>query len=151
MAVHPLAYSRVDIPATAAFPNGRSAPRPVLTVGLVNGTSRITCYAIIDSGADHCVFPRSFMQPLGLDPLTAPVELSSGVGSANVPIHYANISIDLQGLIEFPAYAGFTTGLDQQGYGLLGQIGFFDRFNVGFRLNEGNCYIEIPDPPQQNP
>jgi hypothetical protein len=86
------------------------------------------------------------MQPLGLDPLAAPIELTSGVGSSNLPTHFANISIDMQGIIEFPLYAGFTTGLDHLGYGLLGQNGFFDRFNVSFRLCDQLCYIEVPDP-----
>jgi hypothetical protein len=90
------------------------------------------------------------MRPLGLNPADAPIELSSGMGSGNVPIHFADITIDLQGIIEFPVYGGFTAGLDPQGHGLLGQIGFFDRFNIGFRLSQGNCYIEIPESPQRN-
>ena len=85
------------------------------------------------------------MQPLGLDALLAPIEMTTGVGAASVPTHFANINIDMQGVITFPVYAGFTIGLEQMGLGLLGQIGFFDRFNVGFRLMESICYIEIPD------
>ena len=100
---------------------------------------------MIDSGADHCVFPRSFMKSLGIDPLTAPVEMTSGVGTEGVPTHFANITIDLQGLIRFPVLAGFTSGLDPLALGLLGQVGFFDRFNLGFRLSEKTCLIEIPD------
>jgi hypothetical protein len=53
-------------------------------------------------------FPRSFMHPLGLDLLTAPLEMTIGVGSTNVPTHFANIDIDLQGVIRFPVYAGST-------------------------------------------
>jgi hypothetical protein len=148
VSVHPLAYTEYIIAANPAFPQGRIAFRPVLKLTLVNGAQRVSCYAIVDSGADHCVFPRVFMQPLGLDALVAPIELSAGMGSANVPTHFVNISIDLQGIIEFPVYAGFTSGLDPLGYGLLGQTGFFDRFNIAFRLGQKTCYIEIPDPPQ---
>ena len=110
---------------------------------MVNGPLTLTCYAIIDSGADHCVFPRSFMQPLGIDALGAPVEMTTGVGST-VPTNFANITIDMQGVVQFPVYAGFTTGLDAWGSGLLGQVGFFDRFNIHFRLAESRCYIEVP-------
>jgi len=145
VAVYPVAYSFFKLPATAAFPRGHVAPRPVLQVSLVNGRKSFDCYAIIDSGADHCVFPQSFMAHLGLDPLLATVALTSGLGSTNVPTHFAAISIDLQGIVEFPVYAGFTAGLDQLGYGLLGQTGFFDRFNVGFRLSDKTCYIEVPE------
>ena len=51
----------------------------------------------------------------------------------------------MQGVIKFPVYADFTTGLDPWGLGLLGQVGFFDRFNIGFRLGPDKaCYIEVP-------
>lgn len=105
---------------------------------------RLSCYAIVDSGADHCVFPRSFMQPLGLDPLVAPVERISGVGSSDVPTHFADVTIDLQGLVQFPVYAGFTSGLDQTGVGLLGQTGFFERFKITFDYSKKMYSIEIP-------
>jgi hypothetical protein len=52
------------------------------------------------------------------------------VGSSDVPTHFANVTIDLQGLVQFPVYAGFTSGLDQTGVGLLGQTGFFERFKI---------------------
>ena len=144
MAVHPLAYRNYNIPASAAFPSGRIAPRPVLKVRLTSAGRQLSCYGIIDSGADHCVFPRSFMQPLGLDPLVSPIELTAGLGSVNVPTHFANITLDVQGISEIPIYAGFTAGLEPWGVGLLGQTGFFDRFNIHFKLAEGLCYIEVP-------
>lgn len=144
MAVHPLAYSYIPISPNPAFPNGRTAARPLLKLTLVNGAKQLSCYAIIDSGADHCVFPRSFMAPLGLDALTTPIELTAGVGSTSVPTHFSNIEIDMQGIIKFPLYAGFTVGLEAMGLGLLGQSRFFDRFNVHFRQAEGICLIEVP-------
>jgi hypothetical protein len=146
--VYPVAYSFFRLPATAAFPQGHVAPRPILQITLVNGSKSFDCTAIMDSGADHCVFPRSFMAFLGLDPLLARVALTSGLGSTSVPTYFTPISIDLQGIVQFPVYAGFTAGLEQLGFGLLGQTGFFDRFNVGFRLSQKTCYIEVPDPPK---
>jgi hypothetical protein len=71
------------------------------------------------------------MQPLGLDPLAAPVDMTSGVGSTNVPTHFVDVTLDF-GPTQFSVYAGFTTGLDQIGIGLLGQSGFFDRHKVTF-------------------
>jgi hypothetical protein len=100
---------------------------------------------MIDSGADHCVFPYKFMEFLGIDSRSAPVEMTRGVGTASVPTHFGNVTVDLQGLIQFPVFAGFTAGLDSLALGLLGQVGFFDRFNLGFRLSEKTCLIEIPN------
>ena len=70
--------------------------------------------------------------------------MTIGVSSASVPTHFASIALDIQGVVQFPVYAGFTSGLEAMGVGLLGQTGFFDRFNVAFKLSEKNCYIEIP-------
>jgi hypothetical protein len=73
------------------------------------------------------------MQQLGLDPLTAPVEMTAGVG-ANNPTHFCNVTLDLQGVVQIPVYAGFTTGMDQLGIGLLGQSGFFEAFKITFDI-----------------
>jgi Aspartyl protease len=129
--IHTIRYAKFAVPSTPAFPNGRTAERPVVRVALQNGTLRLSCYAIVDSGADHCVFPRSFMQTLGLDPLTSPVEITSGVGNPSVPTHFAQVTLDL-GVAQLPMYVGFTTGMDQLGLGLLGQTGFFESFKVTF-------------------
>ncbi len=144
MAAYAIPYVEITVPPTPAFPSGRLVRRPVLFLALRSGAHRLSCYAIVDSGADHCVFPRSFMGPLGLDPLVAPVERISGVGSSNVPTHFANVTIDLQGLVQFPVYAGFTSGLDQTGVGLLGQTGFFERFKITFDYSKKMYSIEIP-------
>jgi len=118
--------------------------RPVLSLTLVNGKNRLSCRAIVDSGADHCIFPRAFMQPLGLDPLTSPVEGTSGVGSTNIPTHFSKIVIDLQGAVQIPVYAGFTPGMDQLGIGLLGQAGFFEAFRITFDYVSRLYYLEVP-------
>jgi hypothetical protein len=121
---------------------GRVALRPVLKLTIVAGQRQLSCYAVVDSGADHCVFPRQFLQTLGLDPLLAPSEPISGVGSSGISAHFFNLAIDLQGLVQFPVYVGFTTGLDEIGLGLLGQNGFFDRFHIHFKLSQRIYEIE---------
>lgn len=108
------------------------------------GKQRLSCYAIVDSGSDHCVFPRQFLQMLGLDPLSAPRETIAGVGGTSVPAHFFNVEIDLQGVIRFQVYAGFTSGLDEIGLGLLGQAGFFEKFHVRFKLSQRIYEIEAP-------
>ena len=47
-------------------------------------------------------------------------------------------------MAKIPLYAGFTTRLEQIGYGLLGQAGFFDRFNITFKHSQGIFQIEVP-------
>jgi hypothetical protein len=113
-----------------------------MRMALVAGSRRLSCYAVVDSGSDHCIFPAQFLRMLDLDPLASPMETISGVASAGVPTHFFNLEIDLQGVVRFPVYAGFTTGLDDLGLGLLGQNGFFDRFHVHFKLPQRIYEIE---------
>jgi hypothetical protein len=113
-----------------------------MRMALVAGLRRLSCYAVVDSGSDHCVFPVQFLRMLDLNPLASPMETISGVASAGVPTHYFHVEIDLQGMVRFPVYAGFTTGLDALGLGILGQNGFFDRFHVHFKLPQRIYEIE---------
>jgi hypothetical protein len=138
-----IAYQQMQAPASPAFPKGRLIKRPFLVAKLRNQQNELNCFAIVDSGADHCVFPRSFMQPLGLDPLIAPVDMTSGLGSNSVPTHYSNVTLDL-GIMNFQVYAGFTAGMDQHGIGLLGQQGFFDKFKISFDYTNAQFVLEIP-------
>jgi len=113
---------------------------------LANGQQTVACYAIVDSGADNCVFPLTFVQPLGLDPLLTSAESTSGVGSYAVPTFFWDIVVHLHGTpISFPGRAGFTDGPNRIGLGLLGQDGFFNRFGVRFDLCRSASFeIEVP-------
>lgn len=139
-------YTNFPHPSTPAFPAGRIATRPIVRVALTHGTESLDGYAIIDSGADVCTFPLSFARQLGLDPLTTVSEGVSGIGGA-ASSYYWKLEIALPDLAikPFPLYAGFTEGLDALGLGLLGQLGFFDRFDVRFNLKQGEFSVDIPD------
>lgn len=114
-----------------------------MRVDLVNGSARQPCYAIVDSGADHCTFPLSFALQLGLDPLAGSVSSIVGVGDGAVPSFYWPLKIEFPGVVTFDVYAAFTTGLDGIGMGLLGQAGFFDRVKVVFDHQASLFYVEI--------
>lgn len=104
--------------------------------------NRMRCIVCLDTGADHCVFPAAFALSLGIDLLTLKKQLTGGVGSTANPTYYTNLEITLGGGIQFKSYVGFTPALDAQGIGLLGQFGFFEYYNVHFRLREQRFTIE---------
>ena len=145
MAWHQIPYSLFPCPPNPSFPAGYSVKRPILRLDLRNGDARLPCYAIVDSGADHCTFPLSFALQLGLDPLTRPSSGTSGVGHGPVPTFYWPVRIEFPGVASLEVYAGFTTGLESVGLGLLGQFGFFDRVNVSFQHRAGIFAVEIDD------
>lgn len=115
-----------------------------MRLDLINGTAKQPCYAIVDSGADHCTFPLSFALQLGLDPLSKGASNIAGVGNGTVPTFYWPVKIDFPGVVTFDVYAGFTAGLDGIGLGLLGQCGIFDRVKVVFDHSGGVFHIEVP-------
>ena len=143
MAWYKIPFTAFAYPPDPSFPRGHTAKRPFLRVDLRNGNSRLPCYVMVDSGADHCTFPLSFALQLGLDPLSKRASATSGVGYEFVPTFYWPIRIEFPGVREFDVYAGFTSGLDHVGVGLLGQCGFFDRVDVVFHHREGTFSIDM--------
>jgi hypothetical protein len=141
---HPVPYSTFHIPPDASFPNGHIAKRPVLRLDIVNRDLRLPCFAIVDSGADHCSFPLSFASQLGLDPLTRSASKIAAIGDQTVPTFYWPVKLEFPGVAVLDVYAGFTAGLDGIGFGLLGQSGFFDRVKALFDHAAGMFHIEIP-------
>lgn len=49
-----------------AFPNRVSIARPILAITLQNGDKKVTTAAIVDSGADNCIFPASLAAQLNI-------------------------------------------------------------------------------------
>jgi hypothetical protein len=142
MARHSFPYIEFPIGPSDPFPNGHTVYRPWVYTRLTaeNGTT-FFCVADVDSGADSCVFPASFATALGLDLLQMKQEITGGVGNSGNITHYADITVELGKLeqsgawsfdpeLKFRAYAGFTAGLEDQGIGLLGECGFFEKYLV---------------------
>ena len=101
------------------------------------------CYVLLDSGADHCIFPLSFAIGLGMNPLTMKTQKTAGIGSSGNDTYYENVIVQL-GPLKLHVYAGFTAGADSLGLGLLGQDGFFSRYVVRFDHPQKQFHIEVP-------
>jgi hypothetical protein len=81
---------------------------------------------------------------LKLDVLSLPKNLTGGVGSSANVTYYDHLTIDLGNDIEVTAYVGFTEGMNADGIGLLGQEGFFTKYDVMFSRSGGFATIDIP-------
>jgi hypothetical protein len=96
---------------------------------LLNG-SAATC-AIVDSGADACIFPLSVMRELQLDQaIGRPSPILHPFTGARVDVLYFRVQLHIVRLNPILTEVGFTD--TKIGYGTLGQRGFFDRFDVAF-------------------
>ncbi len=103
-------------------------------------------YAIVDSGADQCIFPSYIVGLLSLNVQTARVSTFQGAGSVNqVSVFFDDIGVSVGNVPRFTATVAFSAAMNQCGFGLLGQNGFFDRFKVDFDLPKKFFYVEDPE------
>ena len=109
-----------------AYPGGRTAYRPSLTVVFSNGRKSIPTIAIVDTGADFSIFPGEIAAALGMD-----VRHGKSLGGVqllgmNVCCSILPVTMVLNDRIRLRCEVAFTTG---KHIGLLGQRGFLDRMD----------------------
>lgn len=132
-----------------AFPDRVSIQRPVLVVVLENSPNVVGTLAIVDSGADSCIFPASLDGPLGIAIPNRNRSVFSGTTDSPQIAYFENVrariwdSTTKSFVFDFGLYAGFCDTLEHVGHGLLGQNGFFSRFVVKFDGAENLFDIEL--------
>jgi len=140
-------YSILPAKPDAAFPNRQSIKRPLLTVALEKDGKSIVGLAIVDSGADNCIFPASFATALGITIPNQNAYVFSGTADAPQIAYFETVRVTLwngnqaDAPIQFDLYAGFCDTLEHVGLGLMGQEGLFSRYQVLLH-NEQN-YFDI--------
>jgi hypothetical protein len=112
--------------------------RPYLTVFLRNGSRTTdTVMAVVDSGADYCIFPDDLAFQLGLDLAQAQPWFVYGISGVRQPARVAGVSLGIIGtdqnraLDEIQINCVFCTNFEF-GSPLLGQNGFFSNFLTTF-------------------
>jgi hypothetical protein len=135
-------------PPAAAFPNRAFIKRPILHVTLQRGTRSVNALAIVDSGADECVFPASLGTALGVPIPNPNVYVFSGTTDQPQNAYFDNIHVHVwkhvtpgEIAFSFDLYAGFCDTLEHVGLGLLGQNGFFSRYKV--TIDHTNHILEV--------
>jgi hypothetical protein len=98
--------------------------------------------ALADTGADFCLFPLYVAKMLGLSLDISATSTTTGVGNAANLTYYDTLTIDLGHGVIFTTRVGFTEGMNGAGFGLLGQLGFFENYNVEFRHRERIFTVE---------
>jgi hypothetical protein len=109
--------------------------RPYLIVRLANGTNHKDVIALLDSGADLCLFHSDIGRLIGID-VEAGSELAfEGVSGATATAYLHRVSLTVRGMSNINLDVGFTNSM-AVGTGLLGQQGFFEQFRVNFELTD---------------
>lgn len=119
------------------FSNKKYILRPIIPVGLRYKDKSIHYEALIDTGADFCIFPIELASNLGINILKHKAIYFSGVGSEPIRGFIVDVTLSI-GKIEVLIKAVFAeSGITR----ILGQKGFFDHFDV--RLSYKKRTIEI--------
>jgi predicted aspartyl protease len=114
---------------------GNSIIRPIVPITIVDPSDKnkfINYNALIDSGADFCIFDAEIGEYLGLDIKSGDKEMFGGVQNGSGSEAFLHEIIMKIGGREYAAKVAFSYDISKDGYGILGQKGFFDEFAVKF-------------------
>lgn len=107
--------------------------RPVIPITLLNENKRIDYEALVDSGADICLFDAELGKAIGIDIEKGKKHEVFGIGG-KASVYYTRLmTIEVGGWL-FEIEAGFMPEVAGRvlPYGVVGQRGFFDKFIVKF-------------------
>lgn len=111
---------------------GSTILKPIIPLELAAGNREIGYAALIDSGADFCIFDGQMGELLGLDVRSGKHLDFGGIqafAGAEAFLHEVTIRV---GGWPYKTRVGFSYDIAPHGYGILGQKGFFDIFVVKF-------------------
>ena len=135
-------YRKFPAEPSRAFPRRFSATRPVIPIQLIRGEKRVRYLAIIDSGADLCIFHAEIGELIDITVESGKLLQFSGISNQQLTAYFHDIKIEVGGY-EFDCYAGFSRDLENLPYGLLGQLGFFNLFDILFDYNKKRLELKL--------
>jgi hypothetical protein len=115
---------------------------PVIPVGLRYRDKSVVVSALIDSGADLCLFHSSIGRALGIDIENGRKIMFKTLSPEEVPVYVHPIHLFLKGEPGIDLEIGFLERDLIADGGLLGQEGFFDHFDVRFQRWQNAIHIQ---------
>ena len=114
--------------------------RPIIPI-IIKSTKKVAFYSVlIDSGADHCIFNLGTAKALGIKLKSKDKTIISGIGKGLIQGYWNELELRVAGKI-------YTTkvifaNISDYGYGILGQQGFFDHFDVTLSYHKKTIEIQ---------
>ena len=98
----------------------------------LKGPSRhIDVWALVDSGADECLFHAEVAEAIGIDWQSGHLDELSGADGSRFSAHYLPVTFEIGGH-PFESTVGFSKQISHKA--ILGQHGFFDKAKITFDL-----------------
>ncbi len=111
-----------------------SARRPYIPIRILYGARFQDLMCLVDSKADLCLFPAKIGEILGIDLETGTREEIGGIAESPIVAYIHPVRLIVRGLSGVDVDAGFTESAGIRA-GILGQIGFFDKYRITFQRN----------------
>ncbi len=115
--------------------NGDWRKKPLMPITIRHKGITVSYLVLVDSGADFNVFHGDIASLLGIDLKTLKNKIPfGGIKKDNSPCmgHIASVELGIGKDFFDNALVIFSNDISSDGYGILGQFGFFNYFNVMF-------------------
>lgn len=108
--------------------------RPIIPITIFHGDKSIDTLALIDSGADFCVFHKDIADLLGIDLSKLKKFPFSGINPSPTDPQgsFVDVELTIQGRKTIKTAVVFSGDISNNGYAILGQQGFFNNYKVCF-------------------
>ena len=126
-------YHKLNLAPPSDF-FGKFILKPIIPVKISKSDIVLQYAALIDSGADFCIFDAEIGEYLGLNVRSGQRTNFGGIqerGGASAFLHKIKVNV---GGWDYETTVGFSYDIAKNGFGILGQKGFFDIFVVKFDL-----------------
>ena len=117
--------------------------RPIVPLALFHGSKQLKVLALVDTGADECLFPGEFARLLGHDLTKGKPRTFAGIGGAITGyLHQTDVKL---GLFKLRVNIYYSDDWNKWGFGLLGQNGFLTRFDAFFSRRDKEFSITLKE------
>lgn len=116
------------------------AYRPLIPLEISCNGEKLITYALVDSGADVCLFGEDLCRKLGVVMKSGKKQSLQGVGKGKVLFYLHQIRLGI-GQEKVKTEVGFSGQMKHIPFAILGQKGFFENFLVAF--NYPKKWIEV--------
>jgi len=120
-------------------PNRPHFRRPVVDVELFGPNGNVKTIALVDSGADNCLFNIEFAKAIGVNLEQCEKSRTIGVEGGSKEVFLIDLDIQVKHLDKVKVPVGFIES--RSVIGLLGQIGFFDAYRIKFERDHNTFEI----------
>ena len=132
-------YQEFEVKPSPATKRKKVIYRPIIPVILFYRKGMVGYQAIVDSGSDYCIFESQVADYLNIKLTSGNKRKIIGIGGREIKGYENKVTFLIAGK-QYKTNAIFSRQIPPDSFGVLGNKGFFDHFEVTFKYPK---YIEV--------